>query len=153
MDRAEPDFSIGERVRVVLNDRNRTPHDGTILAAIWHHKQRRFHYYLQEGGRKVSKRYSAEDLQRVARKMNPATIHQLWPLWCDLDRLLLKEFQCWPWESRNPEVHAVWERLTDPDNLTLLEDWAQSVETFNEYAKACTLRALAECQARAATWN
>ena len=44
------------------------------------------------------------------------------PLWSDLDRLLLREFMCWPWESNNPEVHAVWERLTHPDNLAALEE-------------------------------
>lgn len=67
MDGPEPEFAIGQRVRVVLNDRNRTPHEGTIRAAIWHHKQGRFHYYLLEAGRKVSKRYAAEDLQPVGR--------------------------------------------------------------------------------------
>jgi hypothetical protein len=61
----EPVFAIGQRVRVILNERNRTPHQGTIRAAIWHHKERRFHYYLEEGGRKVSKRYAAEDLQPI----------------------------------------------------------------------------------------
>ena len=116
MDRPEPEFAVGQRVRVVLNDRNRTPHEGTIRAAVWHHKQGRFHYFLQEGGRKVSKRYAAEDLQPVGRRLSPATIRQLSPLWFELDRLLLPEFQCQPWESENPEVHAVWERLTHPDN-------------------------------------
>ena len=73
----------------------------------------------------------------------------LWPLWCDLDRLLLLEFQCWPWESHNPEVAAVWERLTHPDSLAALENWAEGVEGFNEFAKGLTLRALAECRSRA----
>ena len=63
MDSVEPAFAIGQRVRVVLNDRNHTLHDGTIRAAIWHHKEQRYHYYLDEQGRKVSKRYAAEDLQ------------------------------------------------------------------------------------------
>jgi hypothetical protein len=149
MDSHEPEFALGQRVRVVLNDRNRTPHEGTIRAAVWHHKQSRFHYYLLEDGRKVSKRYAAEDLQPVGRRVSPATIRQLWPLWTDLDRLLLREFQCWPWESRNPEVYAVWERLTRPENLAALEEWGQGVESFNESAKGCTLRALDECRARA----
>ncbi len=65
MDGHEPAFVIGQRVRVILNDRNRTPHEGTIRSAIWHHKERRFHYYLEEDGRKVSKRYAAEDLQPI----------------------------------------------------------------------------------------
>jgi len=80
----------------------------------------------------------------MAKSANP-----LLPLLSDLDRLLLREFQCWPWESENPEVHAVWERLTHPDNLAALADWAQGVESFNEYAKGVTLRALAECRSRA----
>jgi hypothetical protein len=63
VDIPEPVFAIGQRVRVILSDRNRTPHEGTVRAAIWHYKERRFHYYLEEGGRKVSKRYTAEDLQ------------------------------------------------------------------------------------------
>lgn len=150
MDRPEPEFVQGQRVRVVLNERNRTPHEGTIRAAVWHYKLGRFHYYLLEGGRKVSKRYAAEDLQPVGRKLNPVTLRQVWPHWCDLDRLLLREFMCQPWESENPEVHAVWERLTHPDNLAALEDWAQGVESFNEFARSCTLRALAECRMRAA---
>jgi len=150
VDRPEPEFALGQRVRVILNDRNRTPHEGTIRAAVWHHKEGQFHYYLQEGGRKVSKRYAAEDLQPVGTRKNPETVRRLWPLWCDLDRLLLREFMCQPWESQNPEVHAVWEQLTHPDNLAVLEDWAQGVESFNEFAKSCALRALAECRARAA---
>jgi hypothetical protein len=147
----EPEFALGQRVRVVFNDRNRTPHEGTIHAAIWHHMQGRFHYVLQEGGRKVSKRYAAEDLQAVGLRKSQATIRQLWPLWSDLDRLLLRELQCWPWESKNPEVHVVWERLTHPDNWAALEEWAQGVETFNDFAKGCTLRALADCKLRSAT--
>lgn len=139
MDRPEPVFAIGQRVRVILNDRNRTPHEGTIRAAIWHHKEAKFHYYLAEAGRKVSKRYAAEDLQPVGRTWT--TPHPLLPLWFDLDRLLLREFQCWPWESTNPEVHDVWERLTNPTNLAALEDWAQDVESFNDWTKSCTLRA------------
>lgn len=82
----------------------------------------------------------------MSRSANP-----LYSLWCDLDRLLLLEFQCWPWESQNVEVASVWERLTRPEHLPALEDWAQGVESFNEYARGITLRALAECRARAAT--
>jgi hypothetical protein len=98
----------------------------------------------------VSKRYAAEDLQPIGTRKSPETVRRLWPLWCDLDRLLLREFMCQPWESQNPEVHAVWERLTQPGNLAVLEVWAEGVESFNEFAKSCTLRALAECRARAA---
>ncbi|AWM37582.1 hypothetical protein GobsT_44300 [Gemmata obscuriglobus] len=81
----------------------------------------------------------------MGRSANP-----LLPLWCDLDRLLLREFMCLPWESQNPAVHAVWERLTRPDNLVALENWGLGVESFNEFARESTLRALAECRARVA---
>ncbi len=56
---AEPPaaFSIGQRVRVILNDRNRTPHSGTIREIIWHFKDQRYNYYLEENGKKISKRY------------------------------------------------------------------------------------------------
>jgi hypothetical protein len=56
-------FAMGQRVRVVLNERNRTPHTGTIRDIIWHFKQARYSYYLEEVGKKVSKRYFEEDLE------------------------------------------------------------------------------------------
>ncbi len=62
MDRPEPVFALGQRVRVILNERNRTPHDGTVRDIIWHFELGQFHYYLRENGRKVHKRYAAEDL-------------------------------------------------------------------------------------------
>ena len=62
MDVPAPEFGTGQWVRVVLSDGNRTPREGTIRAAVWHHKEGRFHHYLQCGGRKVSKRYQAEDM-------------------------------------------------------------------------------------------
>jgi hypothetical protein len=65
VDRPEPEFALSQRVRVVPNGRNRTPYEGAIRAVVWRHKQERFHYYLLEGGRKVSKRYAAEDLEPV----------------------------------------------------------------------------------------
>jgi hypothetical protein len=57
-----PVFVVGQRVRVVLNERNRTPHTGSIREAIWHHKEGRYHYFLEENGKKISKRYREEDL-------------------------------------------------------------------------------------------
>ena len=61
----ESAFQLGQRVCVVLNERNHTPHTGTIRTVIWHHKDRRYNYYLAENGKKVAKRYLAEDLQPV----------------------------------------------------------------------------------------
>jgi len=53
---------VGQPVSVVLNERNRTPHRGTVARAIWHHKLNRWHYFLEENGKAISKRYSADDL-------------------------------------------------------------------------------------------
>ena len=56
-------FSVGQRVRVRLNEHNHTPHVGTIRDIIWHHKDRQHNYYLEEGSKKVSKRYYEDDLE------------------------------------------------------------------------------------------
>jgi hypothetical protein len=63
MDKPAPIFIVGQRVRVRVNDRNRTPHEGLVRDIIWHHKDARYNYYLQDGDKKVSKRYLAEDLE------------------------------------------------------------------------------------------
>ncbi|MGF1581007.1 MAG: hypothetical protein ACFCD0_16710 [Gemmataceae bacterium] len=60
-----PKFHVGEYVSVILNERNRTPHQGRIREVIWHYKDQQFNYYLVPQGRKGSKRYFAEDLKRV----------------------------------------------------------------------------------------
>ena len=54
---------MGQRVRVIVNERNKTAHRGTIREVIWHFKDRRYNYYLVENGKKVSKRYFDEDLE------------------------------------------------------------------------------------------
>jgi hypothetical protein len=58
-------FRVGDRVEVITRDGKNTPRIGTIRAMIWHHKHNRIDYYLQEGTRKLSKRYCAEDLRHV----------------------------------------------------------------------------------------
>jgi hypothetical protein len=60
------EFKVGDHVAVRLNDRNRTPHVGEVREVIWHFKDARYNYYLSEGGKKVHKRYFAEDLERFA---------------------------------------------------------------------------------------
>jgi len=60
-----PTFAIGQRVRVRLSARNRTAHEGTIRDILWHFKNKRHIYYIEESGKKVSKRYFDEDLERV----------------------------------------------------------------------------------------
>jgi len=61
-DQERPRFQIGEHVRVVLNEHNRTPRAGTISRAVWHFKYSCWHYFLTVDGAAVSKRYVAEDL-------------------------------------------------------------------------------------------
>ena len=65
-DKPPPRFSIGQRVSVLLNARNRTRRTGSIRQVIWHHKDGRYNYYLEENGKEVSKRYFEEDLRPIA---------------------------------------------------------------------------------------
>jgi hypothetical protein len=58
-----PAFSVGQQVRVILNERNRTPRTGSIRQIIWHYKDERYNYYLTVNGKSVSKRYFEEDLE------------------------------------------------------------------------------------------
>ena len=62
-DRPEPKFHQGQHVRVILNERNRTPHSGTIRQIIWHFKDQRYNYYLEEDSKNVAKRYFDCDLE------------------------------------------------------------------------------------------
>ena len=64
-DRPEPKFHQGQHVRVILNERNRTPHSGTIRQIIWHFKDQRYNYYLEEDGKNVTKRYFDSDLESM----------------------------------------------------------------------------------------
>ncbi|WP_165232309.1 hypothetical protein [Aquisphaera insulae] len=66
MARPEPTHRVGQPVRVLVNARNRTPHLGSIREVIWHHKDARYTYYIEEEGRRVPKRYFTEDLEAVA---------------------------------------------------------------------------------------
>jgi len=61
----EPEFRVGDAVRVRLNDYNRTSHCGHVREGIWHFKDQCYNYYLEENGKKVSKRYLAKDLEPV----------------------------------------------------------------------------------------
>lgn len=62
MDLPPPEHPLGSFVRVVLNDRNRTPRRGRVREVVWHFKDGRYNYYIEENGQKVTKRYLAEDL-------------------------------------------------------------------------------------------
>ncbi|MCN9244068.1 hypothetical protein NGF19_25355 [Streptomyces sp. RY43-2] len=59
-----PEFQHGQRVHVVVNDRNHTPHRGTVGEKVWHYRDQRWYFFLRdESGRKIRKRYSAADLE------------------------------------------------------------------------------------------
>jgi hypothetical protein len=49
------EFNVGEQVRVVLNERCRTPRQGQVERVIWHHKDQQYNYYLIEAGQRISK--------------------------------------------------------------------------------------------------
>lgn len=56
------EFRLGQRVCVVVNERNRTARVGVIANVVWHGKDGCYNYYLEVDGKKVSKRYLARDL-------------------------------------------------------------------------------------------
>ena len=58
-------FTVGERVRVILSDRNRTPHQGSITKIHWHFNEQRYYCYLEENGKQIAKRYFEDDLEAV----------------------------------------------------------------------------------------
>ena len=62
-DAPKPEFEPGQCVRVILNERNRTPHQGVIAERDWHFRQRKWLYFLTEAGKPVKKRYFAEDIE------------------------------------------------------------------------------------------
>jgi hypothetical protein len=57
-----PQLSLGQPVQVCLNAYHQTPHLGTIRFYFWHWKDQTWYYLLEKKGRKISKRYRAEDL-------------------------------------------------------------------------------------------
>ncbi len=65
METPPPSFSVGQRVRVILNERNRTARVGAICQVIWHFKDKRYNYYLDVNGKRISKRYFDDDLERM----------------------------------------------------------------------------------------
>lgn len=58
-------FAVGQRVRVRINEHNHTSREGIIRDIVWHHKNQQHNYYLEENGKKVSKRYYEHDLDPV----------------------------------------------------------------------------------------
>jgi len=62
----QPTFALGQKVRVILSERNKTVRIGTIREIIWHYKDHRYNYYLEVEGKKVSKRYLEADLEGIS---------------------------------------------------------------------------------------
>lgn len=58
-----PEWAIGQRVRVILNTLNLTPREGEVHDRIWHHMDKRWLYFIIEKGKRISKRYYADDFQ------------------------------------------------------------------------------------------
>lgn len=58
-----PEYPMGARVEVIVNAKNITWHQGVIRQIIWHSKDQQWYFWLEENGRKVSKRYAASDLR------------------------------------------------------------------------------------------
>jgi hypothetical protein len=59
------EMAIGTKVTVRTNEHNRTPHTGIIARAVWHFKLGKWFYFLEENGRRVAKRYVADDLEVI----------------------------------------------------------------------------------------
>jgi hypothetical protein len=64
-ERPPPHFEVGDRVRVVPSERHATPHTGTIRLVVWHFNDGRYNYYIEENGRRVATRDTADDLEPV----------------------------------------------------------------------------------------
>lgn len=69
--RERPSFALGARVQVVPNGQNRRLWVGLVARRIWHHKHACWTYFIESDGKKVSKRYVAEDLELV---VDPASL-------------------------------------------------------------------------------
>ena len=61
-DPERPRSKVGSRVRVILNECNRTHHEGVVVHNVWHHKFACWTCFIEERGKRVKKRYLREDL-------------------------------------------------------------------------------------------
>lgn len=59
----QPAFAIGSSVSVVVSARNHTARRGTVVRCAWHGKLGQWMFFLEVAGRRVSKRYLADDLR------------------------------------------------------------------------------------------
>ena len=60
-----PRFSIGDFVEVIVNARNVAYRQGTISDMLWHDKHGVWHYFIEENGKRIGKRYEARDLRQI----------------------------------------------------------------------------------------
>lgn len=60
-----PKYSLQQKVRITLNERNKTPYIGSIREIFWHYKEQRYYYLIDSNGKKISKRYFEEDLESI----------------------------------------------------------------------------------------
>jgi hypothetical protein len=64
-----PTLRNGDEVEVILNAKNLTFHKGIICDMKWHFNDQKWFYYIFENGKKISKRYSREDLKLLKREI------------------------------------------------------------------------------------
>lgn len=62
LDKPPSQYVLGQLVRVLVNERNKTPRSGSVCHIVWHHNDSCYNYYIEANGKKVSKRYLAKDL-------------------------------------------------------------------------------------------
>lgn len=70
-----PEFMDGQLVEVVIHAGNAPHRQAAVRGRSWHRQQRRWVFFLEEEGGKVSKRYEARDLraaEAVAESANKA---------------------------------------------------------------------------------
>ena len=58
-----PEFQLGQTVRVVPQVNGHSEKIGVVRDIIWHHKDARYNFYLNVGGKKISTRYIADELE------------------------------------------------------------------------------------------
>lgn len=60
-----PSFTVGALVTVVPGG-GRTVRTGTVERIVWHHKLQQHIYFLRVGERRISRRYTADELRPAA---------------------------------------------------------------------------------------
>ena len=58
-------FEFGDKVKVMVNERNKTYHEGIIIDISWHSKYNKQFYFIKENNKVLKKRYFYEDLEKI----------------------------------------------------------------------------------------